>query len=287
MKLSKIFQSKASAFREAVQTNNIPQMQKLMGKSDSFMIYEFFTGETFKDMTPEMATCFVEGLDARVVERWSLDTQRAPSVPIGLLIGHAVEQGRTDLMDIYLNAKIDLAAENIAEMIVADIAAKTTLAPETRYGYVRKIVANNIDNIKNTDKLVQNAIENNDLTVLDILSAACVDLREKNERWLREAAKLEKQTVCQHLLERHGADLDVALTTARTMGVHSVSLYLAGLQPDQKPGDAAAPTVESLSAEMKELRATVKELTALVRELRTGPEQMDKPTLRPKGNTPS
>lgn len=286
MKLSKVFQSKASAFREAVQTNNIAQMQKLMGKKVPFMIYEFFNGETFKDMTPEMATCFVDGLDERVVKGWSMDTQSTPSAFIVSLCIHAATQGRTDLMDIYMNPKIDLAPDNIAELLVTDIAAMTTLAPETRYGYVRQIVANNIDNIKNTDKLVQNAIENNDLTVLDILSAACVDLREKNERWLREAAKLEKQTVCQHLLERHGADLDVALITARTMGVHSVALYLSALQPQQKSDDAVAPTVESLSAEMKELRATVKELTSLVGELRTGPEQMDKLTLRPKSRTP-
>jgi hypothetical protein len=286
VKLSKVFQSKASAFREAVQTNNIPQMQKLMGKKSSFMIYEFFKDETFKDMTPEMATCFVDALDGPVVKRWSMDTQSAPAIPLGLLISHAVTQGRTDLMDVYMNPKIDLAPDNVTELVVSEIAANTTLAPETRYGYVRQIVANNIDNIKNTDKLVQDAIENNDLTVLDILANAGVDLREKNERWLREAAKLEKQTVCQHLLDRHGADLDVALTTARTMGMHSVSLFLSGLQPEPKSDDAATPTVESLSAETKELRATVKELTALVRELRTGPEQMDKPTLRPKGNTP-
>lgn len=285
MKLSKIFQTKTSAFREAVKTNNIPQMQKLMGKKSSFMVYEFFTGDTFKDMTPEMATCLVEGLDKDVMKRWSLSTAEI-AMPMGLLISHAASQDRTDLLDVYMSPKIDLTADNMAEAIISDLAAHTALSPEVRYGYVRQLVANNINNIKNTDKLVQGAIENNDLTVLDILADAGVDLREKNERWLREAAKLEKQTVCQHLLDGHSADLDVALTTARTMGVHSVSLYLAALQPEKKSVETEAPTIESLSAEMKELRATVKELTSLVRELRAGPEQMDKPTLRPKGSTP-
>lgn len=290
MKLSKVFQSKGSALREAFQNDDLALMEKLLGKKSNFLIYDLFNAETCAPITPRMADLFVGWLAEGKAIRWSLgEEEKNVLLPAVLLVAHAIEAKNYPVLDVLLDGRLNYGERESAVPVINHL-VKADLDAEKRVTYLKKQLAQS-GKLHDQDKVVKDAVEAGNTDALDILAASGIDLHEKNEFWLREAAKMDKKHVCLHLVEKQGADLAHAQKTAQELGTHSVYVYLESLRDSLNipTAEDAPPTVESLSREMKELRTTVRELTALVRDLqaeRTIDKSVDKPGLRTTGNTP-
>jgi hypothetical protein len=123
----------------------------------------------------------------------------------------------------------------------------------------------------------------------DALVSAGLDQHCNNEALLRYAAEKEKTDFCRHLVTNHGADIDIAIITARTYAEQKVYDSLLALRTELKPDVPAVPavlTIEGLAKDVTSLRATVEalretvaELTATVRDLQKPAWQMDKKPL--------
>lgn len=287
MKLTKVFQTKGSALREAFQNDDLALMEKLLGKKSNFLLYDLFSTETCAPITPRMADVFVRRLAEGKSIQWSLGTESGCLLPAVILITHAIESKNYDVLDVLLDGRIDYGQKESAAPVINQL-VKAELDPDKRAEYLKKQLSQS-SKLKDPDSVIKDAIEADNTDALDILAASGIDLHEKNEFWLREAAKMDKKHVCLHLVEKHGADITHAQKTAQDLGTHSIFVYLEALRGelDVPATEDAPPTVESLSREVKELRTTVRELTALVRDLqaeRTIDKAIDKPGLRAKGN---
>lgn len=289
MKLTKIFQTKSSALREAFQNDDLALMEKLMGKKSDFLIYDLFDPEICAPITPRMADLFVQKTAEGSRIRWSPSAQEKPLLTLALLVSHAMHAKRYDVLDVLLDGRIDYCTDKTAAVVIQDLVA-ADLDDEKRAGYLKKVLSQS-SKLPDPDSVVKSALEAGNTAALDILAAAGIDLHEKNEYWLREAAKMDKKHICLHLIENRGADMAHALKTAEELGTHSVFVYLESLRSELKIDSAeeAPPTIESLSREVKALRTAMREMTALVRDMqaeRTIDKTIDKPGLRTKGNTP-
>ena len=289
MKLTKVFPTKGSALREAFQNDDLVLMEKLMGKKSDFLIYDLFNPETSAPITPRMADSFVRWLAEGKSIKWSLGAESRCLLPVVVLVTHAIEAKNYPVLDVLLDGRINYG-ERESSVTVINQLVTAELDSDKRAGYLKKQLAQS-SKLHDPDKVIKGAIEAGKTDALDILTASGIDLNEKNEFWLREAAKMDKKHICLHLVEKQGADIAHAQKTAQDLGTHSIFVYLEALRGelDIPATEDAPPTVESLSREVKELRTTVRELTALVRDLqaeRTIDKAIDKPGLRAKGNAP-
>ena len=289
MKLTKVFQTKSSALREAFQKDDLVLMEKLMGKKSDFLVYDLFKSDVAAPITPRMADLFVQKISEGTLIRWSAGAKEMRLLPVTILAAHALEDKNYAVLDVLFDGRIDYCKDKTASSIINHL-IKADVDPDKQAGYLKKLLSQSTK-LPDPDKAVKEAIEAGNTAALDILAASGIDLHEKNEYWLREAAKLDKKHVCLHLIENRGADIAHAQKTAEELGTHSVFVYLESLRGGLKMSSAAEepPTIESLSREVKELRTAMREMTALVQEMRaerTIDKTVDKPGLRAKGNTP-
>lgn len=289
-KLTRVFQTKKGALREAVREDDVALMEKLMGKKSDFLIFEVFKPEVIEGMTPRMAEAIVKHIHEKKAIRWSMGGQDHAMSVVSLFASHACDVRRYDLLDVFFDGRLDFCGHKLSVGIVGDLIG-CELDAEKKNGYLKKILSTK-SKLPNADKAVKKAVDKTDLAALDILATVGINLRENNEYWLREAAKDDKRHVCVHLVEKHGADIGLAMKTAQDLGTHNVYLYLDGLRQDIQPQTATAeapPTVESLAREVKELRAALREMTALVTEMQSErkiEKNLDKPGLQVRKSAP-
>lgn len=290
-KLTRVFQTKKGALREAVREDDIALMEKLMGKKDVWLIFEIFKPEVIDGMTPRMAEAIVSHVHSGQNINWGVDRGvKGTMIVASLLAAHATAAKNYALLDVFFDGRLDFCADKTPASIVQDL-IRSDLDVEKKNQYLKKILSGK-NKLPEPEKAVEAAVEKSDLDALDILASSGINLRETHEFWLREAAKNDKRHVCEHLVQRHGADLSLALKTAQDLGTHNVYLYLDNLRQDIQPAsatDETPPTLESLSREVKELRAALREMTALVTEMQTErkiEKNVDKPGLQIRKNAP-
>lgn len=290
-KLTRVFQTKKGALREAVREDDVALMEKLLGKKDVWLIFEIFKPEVIDGMTPRMAEAIVSHVHSGKSINWGIDRGlKGTMIVASLLAAHAAAAKNYELLDVFFDGRLDFCADKTSAGIVQDLIG-SGLDVGKKSQYLKKILSGK-SKLPEPEKAVEKAVEKNDLDALDILASSGINLRETNEFWLREAAKNDKRHVCQHLVQHHGADLSLALKTAQDLGTHNVYLYLDGLRQDIQPQTATAeapPTVESLAREVKELRAALREMTALVTEMQSErkiEKNLDKPGLQVRKSAP-
>lgn len=274
MKLKRLFQSKASAFKEAIATDDRERMRELLGGKGNLDFYlELLRHQNFQHMSAGMAQLLVNELDDKVMDRWLKGNK--PQIFFDLFLSHAIANKRLDLVDIFMTTKVDYnEGSGDSGLIPAFIDADFPEAE--KLPRLKKMFTGGIDRIKEPQKLMQAAVEKNLPAIVDFLVETGLDIHGNNEQYLRAAAKAGHYDMARHLIDRYKADPELAARTARHTGAPSEWIFLDGL----KPSEAEKPaTLESLSAEVRELKAAVRELTALVTELQ-GPKALDKPALR-------
>ena len=100
-----------------------------------------------------------------------------------------------------------------------------------------------------------------------VAKAVPLDIHRNNEELLRLAAKAEQKDMCRHLVEKHGCDIALAITTDRTIGNEKSWQFLDALRQEIKPDGKPVPTIDSLSREIELLKETVRELTERISHL--------------------
>lgn len=286
-KLSRIFQTKKGALREAIREDDVELMEKLMGKKSDFLVFELFKPEAIDGMTPRMADAVVGYVHAGKILDWGLDRDRKGTMgTVALFATQARIEKKYELLDVFFDGRLDFCAEKLSATVVTDL-INSDIESDKKKEYLKTLLSVK-SKLPAPDEVVGAAVEKSELGALDVLAASGINLRDNNEFWLREAAKNDKRHVCVHLVEKHGADLGLALKTAQDLGTHNIYLYLDNLRQDIQPqvsGEEAPATVESLSREVRELRAALREVTALVTEMqaeRKIDKTVDKPGLQAK-----
>lgn len=276
MKLSRLFQSKADAFREAVRTDDLPRMEQLMQKKGYEFLFEMASGEYVADVTPRMATFLIEKLDDKVFERWHMKAGSKQNL-IGSMLGQSLYRSRLDIAELLMEkGGTDFNQKSGGWYLSRVIGSNFDDAVKLRM--MKQMLAGGYDKMQETDLSLQFAVDKKFAGAVDLFAAIGLDLHKNNEQLLRTAARDKSADMALHLVARHGADIDLAISTEMALGNAPVFEFLAELKK-QLPEKPAARTVETLTAEVGSLQDTVRELTEKLAKMQAT-ATLDKPVLR-------
>ncbi len=251
MKLSRFFQSKANAFRETVKTDDVPRMEQLMQKKGVAFFAELIIADYVKDISSRMAELLVDRLD----------------------------ENRIDVVDaVIAKNALKLNNEKVGSALLTDVAASS--APEdVKLRVLRAALAGGYDKMDKPEEALQKAVDKNFIAGIDLFAAVGFDLHKNNEQYLRSAARDKSPATALHLITRHGADIDLAISTEMALGNAPVFEFLTELKKQLPANEPAPRTVETLTAEVGSLQDTVRELTQKLAKMEGG-ATLDKPVLR-------
>lgn len=281
MKLKHIFQSVENAFADAVRTDDIARMRKLMQKKSSWIPYMILGGGFVEYISFDMARLFVEEMDDKVLERWSFKSGSKDLI-LSSMAAFAFIKGRDDLAVYMLETGLPQGGgPGLAGLLIS-----SGLDNPRKLFWLKKMLSGGYEKMKDPDEIVQKAIDHVFPEALDLFAAIGLDLHKNNEQFLRYAAEQGAKEMAKHLAVRHKADIGLALSTSRELGNSAAGLFLETLKADigqETAPTEPAPTLESLAAEVKELKATVRELTAVIQDMRAPDKKLDKPALPQPG----
>ncbi|HYD19697.1 MAG TPA: hypothetical protein VEF76_14590 [Patescibacteria group bacterium] len=272
MKLSRLFQSKASAFREAVATDDLPRMEKLMEKKGLGFLLEIMGGEFVAEITPRMTALLAKKLDDKVLQNWRLPTDSRDLV-LNTMFVFALHYKRVDVAETLLEKggktfNVKSGAFYLSAVINAD------LPSDLRLDYLRKILSHGHDLMTDKDAAIKSAVEKGDLPALDLLAAAGFNVREQAGALLPVAVRARSTETALHLAAKYGADIDAAIAAGNAVGNAAETEFLEGVRA-RLPKAEKPRSVESLTAEVESLRETVRLLSE-----RLGDKPLDKPVLK-------
>lgn len=278
MKLKHAFQSVENAFVDAVETDDIARMRKLMQKKSMWVSYKILGGDYVKHMSRDMAKLFIDEMDDDMLERWSFK-RGSKDVVLASMVVYALGEGRNDLA-LYV---LETALPNGGGTILAGPLVASTLDNAQKLPWLKKTLSGGYEKMEDTDSMVQLAITHKFPEALDLFAAIGLDLHKNNEQFLRYAAEQDAKDMAKHLVVRHQGDIGLAISTSRELGNSAQSLFLETLKADIEQEAPAQPekppTLEGLAAEVRELKATVRELTAVIQDMRTPDKKLDKPAI--------
>ncbi|MBL8713698.1 MAG: hypothetical protein JNM12_12425 [Alphaproteobacteria bacterium] len=276
MKLTRMFQSKADAFREAVRTDDLPRMEQLMQKKSYDFFFEILSGEYVADITPRMAMLLVEKLDDAVLGRWQMKDGSKQTV-VDSMLGQSLYRNRLEIAELLMEkGGTNFNVKNGSWYLRMVI--ESSFAEDVKLRMMKQMLAKGYDKMADPDKSLQAAVDKKFTAAVDLFAAIGLDLHKNNEQLLRGAARDKSSDMALHLVTRHGADIDLAISTEMALGNAPVFEFLSDLKK-QLPEKPAARTVESLTAEVGSLQDTVRELTEKLAKMQ-GEQTLDKPVLR-------
>jgi hypothetical protein len=261
MSLRDTFTSNTTLLVRAIKGNDVALLRRLQKKKDGW--FALYVGRLHMGgLTPEVAELFVNGFTERDWQRWGF-RQGCRNEILDRMACEAFFAGRAELTDLYLTA-VDFNCGKAADHAIHFV-VRGKLSDEAKTDCVRRLLKAGIDKVKDADAFVADAAQGSSDGAFDLLAAARnADIHRNNEELLRTAAGAQQRGLCRHLVEKHGADINLAVTTARTLANQNVWTFLEELRAELRPGESAPPTIESLAAEVKALKAAVSELTARV-----------------------
>ena len=193
-KLTRVFQTKKGALREAVREDDIALMEKLMGKKSDFLIFELFKPEVIEGMTPRMADTIVKHVQEGKRLEWGGGRGHEGAMMVTCLFtAHAASVKNYALLDVFFDGRLDFCADKASASVLRDLIG-SDMDAEKKIQYLKKILSGK-NKLSEHEKAVEKAVETSDLEALDILASSGINLRENNEFWLREAAKNDKRHV--------------------------------------------------------------------------------------------
>lgn len=276
MKLTRMFQSKADAFREAVRTDDLPRMEQLMQKKSYDFFFEILSGEYISDVTPRMMSFMIEKIDDDVVKRWHMKAGSRQTI-VDSALGQSFYRNRLDVAELLMEkGGTDFNQKSGGWYLSCVIGSNFDDAVKLRM--MKQMLAGGYDKMQETDLSLQLAVDKKFAGAVDLFAAIGLDLHKNNEQLLRGAARDKSSDMALHLVTRHGADIDLAISTEMALGNAPVFEFLSDLKK-QLPEKPAARTVESLTAEVGSLQDTVRELTEKLAKMQGG-QTLDKPVLR-------
>jgi hypothetical protein len=278
--LSHAFKTNEWLLNHAVRTSDTALMGKLLKKDVQLGVrFAFVSPETYAEMGAPMARFLAENYTEDVSNRWGYRTQ-GHSENFRYLQEACVSGTKSPLVfDAFINTVV--APEKQCALLVDYISDEKDRLP-----LLDKILKREVAGIKDISAVARLFVSREFKAEFDMLVTAGLDVHRDNEALLRYAAENEKTDFCRHLVTNHGADIDIAIITARTKAEQKVHDSLLALRTELKPDAPAVPTIEGLFKDLTSLRATVEalqetvaELTTTVRDLQKPAWQMDKKSL--------
>ncbi len=265
MKLRRAFTSNTKLLVEAVKNNDVELLEHLQGKKETWFAL-YLIRLDFANITSPVADLLVNKMKADDWTRWGIKPEHQ-----GLLLTHIFGQclkaGRADLFDTFYNG-IDWKNQEADGHPIRRTLASDALEPAVKASLVERLLAKGIEDVKEPAGWLTDALTSRSPAAFDILAKTlAIDIHRNNEELLRVAAKAEQKDMCRHLVEKHACDIDLAISTDRTIGNEKPWQFLDALRQEIKPDGKPVPTIESLSREIELLKETVRELTGCVRHL--------------------
>ena len=280
MSLSDAFKTNEWLLRQALRTNDTALMGKLMRKKASLSFkFTLFTSANHVGVNDVMARFLSENYTPDVSERWGLRNKSYEDNFYYLQVTCVAGTKDPAVFDAFIGAGI--SPEKQCGILLSYISDEKDRLP-----LLDKILKGDISRVEDPYVVARLFVDKGSRAEFDMFMAAGLDIHRDNEALLRYAAEHEKTDFCRHLVTKHGADIDVAIITARTKAEQKIHDSLLALRTELKPDAPAVPTIEGLSKDVTSLRATVEalqetvaELTATVRDLQKPAWQMDKKSL--------
>ena len=282
MDFRRLSEWKHDQLRMALEENNIKELEYLRKKKDSSLLSTLFHTD-FATISLPMMDIFVNKFTDENWERWGAKPDMRNDLG-GLLMGKSMQAGHADQFDLFFNAGLDLNKGQGKSHVINGILL-SKMPDETKTDLVNRIAARGLDKVSDRQELARTAHVANAPAAFDLLAGLSgLDIHKDNELLLRSSARAGHETMAEHLVVKHGADLRLAITTEKTLGNEKSASLLDTLRLKLNPEEEAAPTIESLSTEMRALKALVHELTAEVRnrdlpEKTIGKSVVRRPTL--------
>lgn len=278
MSLSDAFKTNEWLLKQALRTNDTALMGKLMRKKCGFgFSLTLYSSENYEPVSAEMARFIATHYTEDVALRWgSNDYKRSLYLMQYVCVA---KNGNPDVFEAFIDTAVQ--TDKQCGILISYIAHEKDRLP-----LLDKILKGDIARLEDPHAVARTFIDKDLKAEFDALVSAGLDQHRDNEALLRYAAENEKTDFCRHLITNHGADIDIAIITARTKAEQKVHDSLLALRTELKPDAPAVPTIEGLFKDLTSLRATVEalqetvaELTTTVRDLQKPAWQMDKKSL--------
>lgn len=252
-------------------------MEELMQKKGYDFFFEILSGEYVADITPRMAGLLVDKLDDSVMKRWHMKAGSKQTV-IDSMLGQAFYRNRLEIAELLMEKGGTDFNEKSGSWYLSMV-IESAFADDVKLRMMKQMLAKGYDKMGDPGTSLQTAVDKKFTEAVDLFAAIGLDLHKNNEQLLRGAARDKSTEMALHLVMRHAADIDLAISTEMALGNKDVFEFLTDLK-EQLPAAQPAPrTVESLTAEVGSLQDTVRELTQKLAKLEGG-QSLDKPVLR-------
>jgi hypothetical protein len=235
----------------------------------------------FEKISPEITDLFINKFTDRDWERWGFKEGSRDTILLAFMT-MSMRRGRGDLFEAYFGAISSFNSGTAPHHVISAV-IKSGMDNGRKAELTGRIIGKDgIGKVAEPYKFLELAAENGAAGAFDLLvEATGKDLHKDNEWILRHAAASGQKEMARHLVEKHAADINLAITTSRTLGHEQNWRFLDELRQELRPGeDSAPPTIASLSEALKALKAEMREMKAELTELRNPGRTLDKPALK-------
>jgi hypothetical protein len=284
MSLRNAFTTIETLFTRAIVENDTALMERLLLKGkplDTGYLIDLRRSADLGKMKPEMARLLAEKVDADVENRLDKYGIYYSSGFLPTLFEGALRHSQNVALVAAFGSgrlPVQAAAMSVLEFI-EDPQARLSAFAEALGGDVEKLTAPWV--------VAGHTLSHNMIAEFDVLVVASFDLHKNNEAFLRQAAAEDKRDFALHLVQKHGADIDLAINTARNTGADNVRVFLEDLRLETHPEATPLMSFEDMAKELTTLRKTVKsleqtvaDLAEQVAELKNPAGKLDKSPLR-------
>ncbi len=264
MSLRNAFTSKEELFTRAIVENDTALMERLLLKGkplDVAYLIGLRRSADLGKMKPEMARLLAEKVDAELqgkLDQYGLYYSKG-FLPT-LFEGALRHSQNVALVAAFGSGHLPVQAAAMGVLTFIE-------DPQARLSTFAEALGGDIEKLSAPWVAAEHTLSHDMIAEFDVLVAAGFDLYKDNESFLRKAAAEGKRDFALHLVQKHGADIDLAINTARNAGADNVRVFLEDLRLETHPDAPALMSFEDMAKELTTLRKTVKSLEQTVADL--------------------
>jgi hypothetical protein len=277
MSLRNAFATIETLFTRAIVENDTALMERLLLKGkplDAGYLVALPRSSDLGKMKPEMARLLAEKMDAKVesmLDGYGLYYSRA-LLPT-LFEGALRHSQNVALVAAFGNGHLPVQALAMGVL-------KFIEDPQARLSTFAETLGENVEKLSAPWVVAGHTLSQNMIAEFDVLVAAGFDLHKDNEAFLRKAAAEGNRDFALHLVQKHGADIDLAINTARNAGADNVRVFLEDLRLETHPDAPPLMSFEDMAKELITLRKTVKSLEQTVADLAAQMTELKNPAVK-------
>lgn len=277
MKLRDSFKTYKWLFKQALAENDTALLQHLFLRNTGLELITLVgNASLYTQVKPETAAFIAENMTADVEKKWdrySIFNGRMLETIYRTCIN---AQPQAEMVEAFIGSRVPV--QKLAEVAVNSITNEADCL-----AVLDKILEKDARRLGNSDAFAQFLGGENKQRAFDYLVASGYDLHKDNQVLMRTLVQSVEKDFIVHMVKAHGADMEVAINTARLAGHDKVCSKLEDIRREISPDAAPLMSFEEMAREITTLRGTVKDLqqmvTALdakIQELQSPAKQIDK-----------